>query len=284
MFLFLTSLFGWKDEKKRIFKLRAGVRIRIENGWLLKQLGKIANRAGFSLPPETLLLVLVFGHVFGVGIGLIYGQSDIATAGLAFVIPGITLAYFAFKIRRRQNLLNAQVEAFLESTSNALYGNPAILSAIQAAYQAADQPMKGELERVLNEIEHGIEISRALTSLTRRIDSEVLSLAISGIIVCRDTGGNMSKMLESLVEIARIRSNLHGKIRAMTSQQRTTAILVTAIPLLFIVCAQGLNPAYKDYFMTPLGGIVIAYTIISVVVGFLWLNKMTSTLLEPGKC
>jgi tight adherence protein B len=284
VFLSLACLLGRKEEERRIFKVKAGARMQEHYYWVTRRIRKTIILAGLSIDTESFINMLLLGHVLGIGLGLVFGYGDVFAAVLAIGIPSIALGYLFLQIRRRQDLLGSQVEVLLESFSSSLYSNPAIVSAIHTASKSADQPMKKELDRIINELEHGTDIRRALLNLTKRINSEVLDLAVSGIIICRDTGGNMSRMLESLVEIARTRDSLQGRIRAMMSQQQTTARLVTAIPLLFVVSAQGLNPAYKDYFMTPLGIAVITYTIASVSLGFVWLRKMTDSILQPGKC
>jgi tight adherence protein B len=179
--------------------------------------------------------------------------------------------------------LENQVEPLLTSLANSLYGNPAIVNALREAEKSAEQPMKNELTRALSEIDHGNDINRSLEGLASKVDSATLFLAVDGILICRETGGSLSRLLGNLSSVASTRSNLKGKIKALTSQQKTVATLVAVVPIGFVLLSFGISPAYQESLRTPFGVGAVLYAIISVAIGFVWLNKMTDTLcIERG--
>ncbi len=254
-FSFAKTALDWEKEKKRIFQARASG----------------SNNTTLVYPTSWLAGL----HVASLGVSIIFGFSPIAASITSILIPSATL-YISFLRKKRQHaIFEDQVEPLLTSIANSLYGNPGIINALREAKDNAEQPMKKELARVLTDIDNGSDICNALGRFSRRIGSEIIELAVDGILICHETGGNLSNLLEGLSTVARTRTNLKGKIKAVTAQQKTTATLVAVIPIIFVFMTHAFSPTYQEHLSSPSGIAVIAYAVISVSIGFAWLKRMT---------
>lgn len=228
----------------------------------------------------------VFSIVLWVSIGILGGVflklpvSIIAFLGFGAVFVPYFLANRRHK-KREQNL-EKQLEGALLDMTAVLWTNPSLKEAIMAARDGAQDPLRGELGEVLWEIDCGESIDRALTSWAARHRSGVLKMAVSAVIVCQETGGNLAQVLERAASLIRMRVLLKNEITALTSQQKTTAVAVSLMPIGFLLFTQILNPGYLNYLFTPVGTLLLVYAAISVCVGFFVLQKM-SDLLPRGE-
>lgn len=256
-----------------------GLRIkRQERKWLFKRVYVPDSMSTKSEESKALRFITI--HViiltFLIALGV---RTEVALAN-SLLLAMVPIGYERMQRRKRQRLTESQLESLFINMSSSLFSNQSIAMALRAGQQEAEWPLRVEIERVLFEIESGASLDRALIAMARRIRSEVLNLAIDGILICRETGGNLGALLERLTEVTRSRLILKEKIEAMTTQQKTTAVFVSAIPVIFLLAAYCLNPKYMEYLTKPLGLLILLYSIISISIGFFWLSKMADIL--PG--
>src|SRR3546814_4402412 len=62
--------------------------------------------------------------------------------------------------------------------------------------------------------------------------------------VQRETGGNLAEILANLSTVIRERASLFMKVRALSSEGRMTAVMLTALPILAFVGLFLVNPAF----------------------------------------
>ncbi len=278
VFYILRLACDWKSERKRSFKRSINAddnsSPKKKSAFSKRVLSQLQLTSDFSCP----IIVLVGVHIVSLGASIVCGLNQLMAVALSVLIPSIVV-YSSLSYNRKQRRAFAnQVEPLLTGIANSLYGNPAIINAVREAKESSDQPMRDELSRALTEIDHGRDIASALGRFSSRIDDEIISLAVDGILICRETGGNLSSLLESLSSVARTRTNLEGKIKAMTAQQKTSARFVAVTPIMFILFSQAFSPTYQENLSTPIGIAVTTYAFVSVSVGFIWLNRMTDIL------
>lgn len=282
-FCFVKFAIDRKKEKKRLFKVFVSADEKSKSKRPILISKKLFGRFGLVLGYDNPVVVLAGIHLMSLGASLICGLNQIMAAMVSVLAPGTFIFYAILRDRRQRTTLENQVELLLTSIANSLYGNPAITNALREAEEVAEQPMKKEIAIALTEIDHGCDINSALERFSSRVDSEIVGLAVDGILICRETGGSLSRLLEGLSSVARTRGNLKGKIKALTAQQKTTATFVAIIPIAFVLFSQAFSPAYQESLRTPTGVGVTVYALISVAIGFVWLNKMTDILRVRNK-
>lgn len=209
-------------------------------------------------------------------IGINIGASIIIAISAAF-IPSVAKH---IRFQKRKTQIDGQVETFLTNLSCALYLDPSIFHGLNEAKNEAGPPMRDEVCKTLAEIEAGAALSDAIYRLSHRVNDEVFEMAIHGITICSETGGDLARYLNSLAQLKRDRARIKGRVKAMASQQKATAKIVAFIPILFIGLIWMANPSFLQYFTSPIGIGAAVYSVISVAIGFVVMNKMGE--LRPG--
>jgi len=213
--------------------------------------------------------------------------SAIVTAGLAWLIQqhvvslviGAIVGLFIprFYVKRQQtvrlNKFNDQLSDMLSLMVNGLRAGYSTMQALEAVSRELPAPISDEFRRVVQEMQIGIPMEKALDNLLRRIPSEDLDFVVTAINVQREVGGNLSEILDTISFTIRERVRIKGEIRVMTAQVRTSATVLSLIPVFLAAALWFVSPEYIGTFFDesanlpqPLCGIIAVVTIISMIV------------------
>ncbi len=239
------------------------------------------NTSGPSQKSGASLLLSVHAVVF-----IICAAAEFtffASATLAALAPALVFLYSKYQEQKGRLKAKQQIESVLSGLGCALYGDPSLSKAVADVASRTDDPMRSHLLLVAAEIAHGQNVDDALRSAARRVDDEIFTFAIDAISICRATGADVCVVLDRLARLAGNRVRFSDKVRALASQQKATAKIVTVIPVCFLLAAYSFNPIYAAYLKTNVGLLVLAYATTSVAAGFYMLNRMTTMATVGGR-
>ena len=82
------------------------------------------------------------------------------------------------------------------------------------------------------------------------------------------TGGALSETLENLADVIRKRVALAAKGKALASEARTSAMVLTALPIVTGLGQWALSPKYINVlFVDPVGHALLATAVLSLCMG-----------------
>ncbi len=93
------------------------------------------------------------------------------------------------------------------------------------------------MQKTVAQINLGVSVEQALKNLTSRVDCQDLKFLAVAIIIQRESGGNLTEILESIATLIRERFKLHGKVRALSAEGKLSAIILTALPFVITLCS-----------------------------------------------
>ncbi len=203
-----------------------------------------------------------------IAIGQLLAMFVVVAAHLAFDVPlwwavivfiSIVPAVYIENLRReRVQQIEDQLDAFILALSNALKATPSIAAAFGSVISVIDDPIKKEVDLALKEMKVGSSLDQALLHMAARVGSKQLDSALSAILIGRQVGGNLPKVLEATATTLREMKRLEGVIRTKTADGRMQMWVIGAMPIVFIV---GLSAMWPGYF-EPLTKSFTGYTII----------------------
>jgi tight adherence protein B len=177
-----------------------------------------------------------------------------------------------FYVKRQQAVrlqkFNDQLSDMLNLMVNGLRAGYSTLQAMEAVSRELPPPIRDEFHRVVQEMQIGIPMEKALDNLLRRIPSEDLDFVVTAINVQREVGGNLSEILDTISFTIRERVRIKGEIRVMTAQVRTSATVLSMIPVFLTVALWFISPEYiKSFFdRGPFCGWLAVVTIVGMIV------------------
>jgi tight adherence protein B len=112
-------------------------------------------------------------------------------------------------------------------------------------------PLSLEFGQVVRELGLGLPVSEALAHLADRVPLSDIEIFTAAVHIQHRTGGSLAPVLRTLANTVRQRVNLRGEIRSMTAQQRYSAYIVCALPVVLAVAMKFLSPSYFNHLLDP---------------------------------
>lgn len=200
----------------------------------------VAEFAAAHVAAAAGIFVVFYLFVFP---GQIVTSTALGLVGL--ILPQV---YVSRLVNQRLKAFEEQLADTLGLWVNALRSGYSVLQSMEAISRDAPEPTKGEFERVIREVQIGIDLDDALEHLVERIDSEDLDLVVTAVNIQREVGGNLAEILEVIAHTIRERIKLKGEIRVLTSQGRITGYIISLLPLILLLAINALNPGYMTIF------------------------------------
>ena len=240
-----------------------------------------------QMPPGRILDVslALSGISFFIVLGL-YALSNSAWDWTKPLVLGSIAAIAAFpapriylKILHKHRMIkfNEQLEDALSSMSSSIKAGFSINQALETVASENKRPISFEFSLLVQEIRLGVPLEQALANMVERLDSPDLELVATALITARQTGGELTQILDRLAAVIRERIRIANKLRAMTAQGRLQAIIIAIMPFMLMFAMSHVAPDTMDnFFNSPLGIISIIAVIVLDVVGFLMIKKITT--------
>ncbi len=220
----------------------------------------------------------VFYHLLGVALGgaLAYWFGGWAAA-LAVIIIGAWAPVVVLNVltARRQAVFAAQLPETLTMLAGSLKAGYSLVQAVDMVAKETTPPMAEEFKRVLADARLGLPVEQALDKMAIRIDNTNFDWMVMAIKIQREVGGNLVEVLTTLAETIRERETVARQIKVLTAEGRLSAIILLALPVFVGVSLYLIDPGYMGLLFTNKAGIsMLAFSIIMMVIGALWLRKI----------
>lgn len=262
-----------KDSSKNIGKLSLS-RANLTNSELkLAKAGVPITAKNWNLGMLVIAALLLF-------VCIIIGNVLI---GLAFAaaVPFVARFYLDTQIKKRNLLFEKQLnEAELQMAEN-LRSGLTVARSIRTVSEQADEPLKGEFERVYTEMTYSnLSLPEALQRMADRTGQRDVELLATVLQVQEETGSDLSESLEYLAETLSKRLEMRNAIKVELAQIRMTIKIVAAAPPAILVFTLFFYNGYMDFYTQPLGIMILVVCAVIEVLGLIVLNKIADVKFE----
>ena len=254
-------------------------------GKALQNIQQTVIASGVAMPAQQIMLAMTLGTALitiiviiaaaftGYAVGLGIAQMALAVGlSIGLGIPLIILSRMASK---RKEKMQEQFPVALDIFIRGLRSGHPVSSALDLLTKEMEDPLGTEFGLVLDEVAYGADLRDALQSMADRWDLEDIQMFVVSLSVQNETGGNLAEILANLASVIRERASMFMKVRALSSEGRMTALVLTALPVLTFSGLFLINPSfYLDVAQDPIFvpgfiGLVILYFI-----GFFSIRRM----------
>jgi tight adherence protein B len=219
----------------------------------------------------ALLLLMSAWWGIGVSLGRIVICATFAFV-LGTVLPLMAVNWKATRIRKK---IEDQFPVALDVFVRGLRAGYPIAAALDLLTVEMPAPIGPEFGLVVNEVTYGVELRDALHNMAERWDLEDMRMFVVSLSIQSETGGNLAEILENLSRVIRERHSMMMKVRALSSEGRMTAVMLTVLPILTFALLFLLNPAFfldvanDPWFIPGFSCLVILY-----LIGFFTIRRM----------
>lgn len=187
------------------------------------------------------------------------------------IAPVVALPYLWLRRRhaRRVVRIEEQIDGWLVLLANALRAAPSLGDAIGTSALLVEAPLAEELDETVKEMRLGTPVDRAVLNLGTRVGSRPVQGALAALLVGRQTGGDLSGIIEETAASMREMTRLEGILRAKTAEGRAQAYVLGAIPFFLLAAIHWVDP----HWLEPLTETTLGLLVTTVSAG-LWLSAI----------
>jgi len=136
-------------------------------------------------------------------------------------------------------------------------------------------PLGEEFRQTFDEVNFGIAVPTALANLVGRVPSTDIGFFAIAVSIQRETGGNLSEVLDNISSIIRERLKLLGKVRALSAEGRLSAWVLSLLPFATALLLWTVDPnMMKLLWEEPAGRKLVAVGMVLMVTGIVAMRKI----------
>jgi tight adherence protein B len=159
--------------------------------------------------------------------------------------------------------------------ARSLRAGHAVLAALTIVAGEAVEPARTEFNEVCRKQNYGLPLREALMQMLDRVPSQDLRVLVTGMLVQKDTGGNLVEILDRILYVVRERLRIQGEIRTHTAQGRLTGWILCALPIVMLGLINVINPGYSGVlFNDPFGRKMLYAGLVMLVLGGLTIRQI----------
>jgi tight adherence protein B len=229
---------------------------------------------GVLIAPVALFFVLLLFMGFtgmSVGVGRLLITATFSGL-LGAALPVMVLNFKATKMRKK---MQEQFPVALDVFVRGLRAGHPIAAALDLLTVEMPDPIGTQFGLAVDEVTYGADLRDALQNMAERWDLDDMRMFVVSLSVQSETGGNLAEILENLSQVIRERQSMFLKVRALSSEGRMTAIMLSVLPLLTFVLLFVLNPTFfldvagDPWFVPGFTMLIILY-----LIGFFTIRRM----------
>jgi tight adherence protein B len=188
----------------------------------------------------------VVGIVASLGMALAFKLPAWVVVALLATLAFGPMLWIERMRQERVRAIEAQTDGFLVAMANALKSTPSIGDAFKSVAGLVRDPLRQEIATALKEIRFGATLDQALGLMAARVGSSQFDSALSCILIGRQVGGNLPKILDSTAGSLREMSRLEGVVRTKTADGKMQAWVLAVMPLFMVFALSMATPGYFD--------------------------------------
>jgi tight adherence protein B len=217
-------------------------------------LDRLVTQSGLQITVGTLIMASVLLAVIGYALVkwlTYYTALGLVAAPLFGAIPYLLVRRARTK---RLELFEEQFPESIELIARALRAGHAFPTGLQMVADEIPKPVGAEFKLVYDQQAFGMSINEALKGLAERVPILDAKFFVTAVLTQRETGGNLSEVLDNLANVIRERFKVKRQVRVVTAHGRITGWILAALPpaLALILCF--VSPQHMKTMVTdPLG-------------------------------
>ena len=136
-------------------------------------------------------------------------------------------------------------------------------------------PIGPEFRKTFDEQNFGLPLKDALNNLAIRVGLLDVRFFVTAVLIQRETGGNLSEILENLAYVVRERFKILRQVRVYTAHGRLTGYVLLALPAFLAVALAFINPEHMQLlFRESIGHMLLAAAVVMQVIGYFWIKQV----------
>lgn len=221
---------------------------------------------------------IISGILGGVAVvlTLVTGQHPLLIIG-AGVVAGLGLPRWILGMARgrRQKKFTANFADALDVIVRGIKSGLPLNECLKIIAREAEEPVKGEFEKLVEGIAVGVDPDEGLRRMLRRMPLPELSFFSIVITIQSKTGGNLAEALSNLSAVLRARKMMREKVGALSSEAKASAMIIGSLPPGVATMVLIISPDYMmPLFTTSMGQLLLLGGVTWMAIGIFVMRGM----------
>jgi len=239
------------------------------------RLRKLIEQSGVKTTPSALVIMTV---VLAAGAGLMVSvlwPIPFLPLGAALAAGGAPVGFLMNRRSARMYKFEEMFPEGLDLISRALRAGHAFQTSLGMVAEELKTPVGPEFKKTFDQQNFGLPLRDALNQMTERVPVLDVRFFVTAVLIQRETGGNLSEILDNLAHVIRERFKIRRQIRVHTAHGRFTAFVLLALPPGLAITLSILNPEHmKLLFDDHMGQMALMGAVVMQAVGFFWISRV----------
>jgi tight adherence protein B len=233
------------------------------------------EQSGTGLSMSACMLIsLMVGIVLSLIAMMMTGKMWAAAAAFA-----VGLLILPLILRQKRSARLYKFEEFfpeaLDLLSRGIRAGHAFSAGMKMVADELGEPVGPEFRKAFDEQNFGLPLKESLNNLCERVPLLDVRFFSTAVLIQRETGGNLSEILDNLAAVVRERFKIRRQVRVHTAHGRFTGYVLMALPAFLAVALSFINPEHMNrLFEERIGQMMILVSIIMQAVGFFWIRQV----------
>ena len=234
------------------------------------------EQAGLSISTRTFwILSGIVGLIGAVGallaVKALYA-APLAGFALAFGLPRWILAFLK---ARREKAFTRELAPAIDTIVRSVKSGLPVNEALKLVGTEMPEPVSGEFRLLTEGLKVGVTMDQGLKRMYERMPTPEVNFFGIVMAIQQRSGGNLSEALGNLAGVLRDRKRLQGKIRSMSSEAKTGAMIIGSLPPGVMALIYVSTPNYiMPLFQVRLGNLMLIGCVAWMTLGVLVMKKM----------
>jgi tight adherence protein B len=239
------------------------------------RLKRLIDQSGCRTTASAIVLMtLALGAISG-AVAYVFLPRLYFAAIVGVIVGALPIAYL---LNRRSARLHAFEEHFpeaLDLLSRALRAGHAFQAAMGMVAEELKPPIGPEFRKAFEQQNFGLPLRDALLQLSERVPLLDVRFFVTAVLIQRDTGGNLSEILDNLSYVVRERFKVLRQVRVHTAHGRFTGFVLLALPAALGIMLSMINPEHmRPLFQERIGQSMLIAAIVMQTIGFVWIRQV----------
>lgn len=242
---------------------------------ITSRIKRMIDQADLNITVMRLLLFCAMAGVLAFLATSMLSQSYLLKIVMAVLAGSFPFLHVLGKRKKRMKRFLQLLPDTLDLMSRGLSAGHAFTEALHMVATEMPEPIAGEFRKTYDEQNLGLSLKLALENLVHRMPLLDLRMCVTAIMIQRETGGNLSELLEKVAYTIRERFRIQEDLKTLTLSSRWSAWLLCALPIGLALYMSAMNPQYMEVmWRDPRGHRLLAVAAIMQILGMLMVRKI----------
>jgi tight adherence protein B len=258
------SSFGWMEGAFDSLSLSLSQKLRM-----------LILQANSKKSPGTIMIYCVAAGIGGAFLYFVFAPFPIVAPAVGLATAFLPIVWLKVMRGRRMKTFNNGLAEGIDMMGRSLRAGHSVVAAIGIVAEQGPEFVSDEFAEVFKKQNFGLPMRECLMQMLERMPSQDLRVLVTGILVQKDTGGNLAEILDRIVYVIRERVRIKAEIKTHTAQGRMTGWILCLLPIVMLVLINLINPGYSDVlFHDPLGQKMLMAGVVLLCLGGLTIRHI----------